>query len=234
MRVDIWTDIVCPWCYIGQARFDAALAGFEHRDDIEVVQHSYELAPNLSPAETGPVMEMLMSKYDMSREQAEEAEARVAGLAAAEGLPYTSDRSTGNTFDAHRLLHLAAERGLGEELRHALYRANFGGEGSVFGADALTAVATGVGLDAAEVRSVLAGDAYADAVRHDEQTATRIGVRGVPFFVLDGRYGISGAQETTTLLEALTQAWQESHPQPTQAAPQAQTDTQQAAKDAQA
>ncbi|WP_051468019.1 DsbA family oxidoreductase [Actinomadura oligospora] len=222
MRVDIWTDIVCPWCYIGQARFDAALAGFEHRDEIEVVQHSYELAPDLSPAESGRVLEMLMDKYGMSREQAEEAEARVSGLAEAEGLPYTSDRANGNTFDAHRLLHLAAERGLGDELRHALYRANFGGEGSVFGADALTEVATGVGLDAAEVRSVLAGDAYADAVREDEQTAARIGVRGVPFFVLDGKYGISGAQETSTFTEALTQVWQGLHPQARKTAGDAQ------------
>ncbi|MFC5184249.1 DsbA family oxidoreductase [Actinomadura harenae] len=214
MRVDIWTDIVCPWCYIGQARFDAALAGFEHRDEIEVVQHSYELAPDLSPAETGPVLEMLMAKYGMSREQAEQAEARVSGLAAAEGLPYTSDRPNGNTFDAHRVLHLAAERGLGDELRQALYRANFGGERSVFDADALTEIATGAGLDAAEVRSVLAGDAYGDAVREDERTATQIGVQGVPFFVLDGKYGISGAQETATFTEALTQVWQETHPQP--------------------
>lgn len=210
MRVDIWTDIVCPWCYIGQARFDAALAGFEHRDQVEVVQHSYELAPDLSPEESGPVLEMLMGKYGMSREQAEQAEARVSGLAAAEGLPYTSDRPNGNTFDAHRVLHLAAEHGLGDELRRALYRANFGGERSVFDADALTEIATGVGLDPADVRSVLAGDAYADAVREDEETAARIGVQGVPFFVLEGKYGISGAQETSTFTEALTQVWQES------------------------
>ncbi|MFC4912162.1 DsbA family oxidoreductase [Actinomadura gamaensis] len=214
MRVDIWTDIVCPWCYIGQARFDAALAGFEHRDQVEVVQHSYELAPDLSPAETGPVLEMLMDKYGMSREQAEQAEARVAGLAAAEGLPYTSNRANGNTFDAHRLLHLAAERGLGDDLRRALYRANFGGEASVFDADALTEIASSVGLDAAEARSVLAGDAYGDAVREDERTAAQIGVRGVPFFVLDGKYGVSGAQETGTLIEALNQVWNETHRAP--------------------
>ncbi|MEV4255151.1 DsbA family oxidoreductase [Spirillospora sp. NPDC049652] len=210
VRVDIWTDIVCPWCYIGQARFDAALAGFEHRDQVEVVQHSYELAPDLSPAETGPVLEMLMNKYGMSREQAEEADARVSGLAAAESLPYTSDRPTGNTFDAHRLLHLAAERGRGDELRHALYRANFSGERSIFDADVLTEIATEAGLDAAEVRSVLAGDAYADAVREDERSAARIGVQGVPFFVLNEKYGISGAQETATFTQALNQIWQES------------------------
>ncbi|MCP2342850.1 DsbA family oxidoreductase [Actinomadura rupiterrae] len=217
MRVDIWTDIVCPWCYIGQARFDAALAGFEHRDQVEVVQHSYELAPDLAPADAGRVLEMLMDKYGMSREQAEQAEARVAGLAAGEGLPYTSDRPNGNTFDAHRLLHLAAERGLGDELRRALYRANFGGEGSVFDADSLTAIATGTGLDEAEVRSVLAADAYGDAVREDERTAREIGVQGVPFFVLDGKYGVSGAQETATFAEALTQVWQEAHAQEAQA-----------------
>ncbi|RFU41303.1 DsbA family oxidoreductase [Actinomadura logoneensis] len=212
MRVDIWTDIVCPWCYIGQARFDAALAAFEHRDQVEVVQHSYELAPDLSPAETGPVLEMLMAKYGMSREQAEQAEARVSGLAAAEGLPYTSDRQNGNTFDAHRLLHLAGEHGLGDDLRHALYRANFSGERSVFDADALTGIATEVGLDASEVRSVLAGDAYADAVRKDERDAARIGVRGVPYFVLEGKYGLSGAQETATFIDALTQIWEKTNP----------------------
>src|SRR6185295_12906470 len=149
MRVEIWSDVICPWYYIGKARFEAALAGFEHRDQVEVVHRSFELDPAPHPVQ--PLLDMLTSKYGP---QAAEMEDRVAGLAAAEGLAYRTDREVGNTFDAHRLMHLARDHGRAHVTLNALYQANFAEARSVFTTDALVGVATSAGLDADEVRRV--------------------------------------------------------------------------------
>ncbi|MEU2788978.1 DsbA family oxidoreductase [Streptomyces sp. NPDC007100] len=207
MRVEIWSDIACPWCYIGKARFEKGLAGFAHRDEVEVVHRSFELDPQAAPAGDVMVLDMLAEKYGVSREQAEAMEARVAEAAAGEGLGYRSDRVHGNTFDLHRLLHLAKERGKQDALLGALYRANFAEARPLGDAAELTRVAVAAGLDEADVRRVLAdGDAYAEAVRADEREAAELGARGVPFFVIDRRYGISGGQPAEVFRQALEQA----------------------------
>ncbi|WMX47675.1 DsbA family oxidoreductase [Streptomyces roseicoloratus] len=210
MRVEIWSDIACPWCYIGKARFEKGLADFAHRDEVEVVHRSFELDPNRAKGDTGPVLEMLAAKYGRSLDEARAMEAHVASNAHSEGLGYrTEGRDHGNTFDIHRLLHLARERGRQDELLDLAYRANFAEERSVFDDETLVTLAVEAGLDEAEARAVLADPtAYADAVRADEREAAELGANGVPFFVLDRRYGISGGQPAEVFTQALEQAWQ--------------------------
>ncbi|MGW0184817.1 DsbA family oxidoreductase [Streptomyces sp. NPDC003362] len=215
MRVEIWSDIACPWCYVGKARFEKALAAFPHRDEVEVVHRSFELDPGRANGDTGPVIPMLARKYGMSEEQAQAAEDNLGAQAAAEGLAYrTRGRDHGNTFDMHRLLHHAKQYGRQGELIQLLYEANFAEEQSVFDdTERLVQIAVAAGLDAAEARTVLADpDAYAAEVRADEQEAAQLGATGVPFFVLDRKYGISGAQPADVFTQALTQAWGERSP----------------------
>jgi predicted DsbA family dithiol-disulfide isomerase len=214
--VEIWSDIACPWCYVGKARFEKALAGFAHRDEVEVVHRSFELDPGRTKEDVEPVLGLLAKKYGMSEEQARAGEANLAAQAAGEGLPYRAEgRDHGGTFDLHRLLHLAKERGLHSELLDLFYRANFAEERSVY-ADAdeyLVELAVRAGLAEDEVRTVL-GDpsAYADEVRADEREAAELGVSGVPFFVIDRKYGVSGAQPAELFSQALSQAWGERSP----------------------
>ncbi|MFF3505121.1 DsbA family oxidoreductase [Streptomyces sp. NPDC003247] len=211
MRVEIWSDIACPWCYVGKARFEKALAAFPHRDEVEVVHRSFELDPGRAQGDVEPVLTMLTRKYGMSEAQAQAGEENLGAQAAAEGLEYrTRGRDHGNTFDLHRLLHFAKERGRQDELLQLLYRANFAEERSLFteGDERLVELAAEAGLDAGAARAVLADPAaYADDVRADEREAARLGANGVPFFVLDRAYGVSGAQPAEVFAQALTRAW---------------------------
>ncbi|WP_326676625.1 DsbA family oxidoreductase [Streptomyces sp. NBC_01237] len=211
MRVEIWSDIACPWCYIGKARFEKGLAEFAHRDEVEVVHRSFELDPGRTKGDTALVIDMLAQKYGRTREEAASMEANVAANAQAEGLGYhTEGRDHGNTFDIHRLLHLAKARGRQDELLTLAYRANFAEERSVFDDDELVRLAVEAGLDGEEARAVLADpEAYADDVRADEREASELGANAVPFFVLDRRYGISGGQPSEVFLKALEQAWKD-------------------------
>ncbi|MGW4880980.1 DsbA family oxidoreductase [Streptomyces sp. NPDC004262] len=211
MRVEIWSDIACPWCYVGKARFEKALAAFPHRDEVEVVHRSFELDPGRAKDDVQPVLAMLTKKYGMSEAQAEAGEDNLGAQAAAEGLDYrTRGRDHGNTFDMHRLLHFAKEQGRQDELIQLLYRANFAEERSLFteGAERLVGLAAEAGLDVEAAREVLADPArYADDVRADEREAAELGANGVPFFVLDRKYGVSGAQPAEVFTQALGQAW---------------------------
>ncbi|XCM32906.1 DsbA family oxidoreductase [Streptomyces parvus] len=211
MRVEIWSDIACPWCYIGKARFEKGLAEFAHRDEVEVVHRSFELDPSRAKGDTALVIDMLAEKYGRSREEAAAMEANVAANAQSEGLGYrTEGRDHGNTFDIHRLLHLAKARGRQDELLTLAYRANFAEERSVFDDEVLGALAEEAGLAADEARAVLADpEAYADDVRTDEREAAELGANAVPFFVLDRRYGISGGQPSEVFVQALEQAWKD-------------------------
>ncbi|MFJ2610147.1 DsbA family oxidoreductase [Streptomyces sp. NPDC087425] len=216
MLVEVWVDVACPWCYVGKARFEAALGGFAHRDGVEVVHRSFELEPGRAKGDVQPVIRMLTRKYGMSEAQAQAGEENLGAQAAAEGLAYrTSGRDHGNTFDLHRLLHLAKAEGRQDELIQLFYRANFAEERSLFteGDERLVELAVAAGLDADAARAVLADpDAYADDVRADEREAAELGANGVPFFVLDRKYGISGAQPAEVFAQALTRAWDEHTP----------------------
>jgi predicted DsbA family dithiol-disulfide isomerase len=206
--VDIWSDVVCPWCYDGKRRFEPALEQFEHHDQVDVTWHAFELDPEAPRRQEGTLAESLAAKYGMSLEEAEASHANLTELAAAEGLDYHFERAQrGNTFDAHRLIRMALENGRQDEMKERLMRAYFT-EGEPIGdREALARLAAEVGLSEEAARAALAGGRYSSEVRGDEHTAARLGIRGVPFFVLDRRFGVSGAQPAEGLLEALGTAW---------------------------
>jgi predicted DsbA family dithiol-disulfide isomerase len=215
MRIDVWSDVVCPWCHIGLANLDVALSRFEHADEVEVVLHSFQLDPEAVSEPAGSHVERLAEKYGRSVSEMLAQQARIVSLAADRGLDFRFDSvQRGNTFDAHRLLHLALERGHQRELKDRLGRAYFTDGEPIGDADTLRRTALDVGLDGDEVDAVLAGDAYADAVRADIDTARRLGINGVPFFVADGRLAVSGAQPPEILGQLLDQAWSAATPVP--------------------
>jgi predicted DsbA family dithiol-disulfide isomerase len=208
MNVEIWSDVVCPWCYIGKRRFERAVASFGHPGQVTVTYRSFELDPDAPAQRTGTHAEHLARKYGMTITQAEQANQQMILRAAADGLEFRFDLiRDGNTFDAHRLLHLAKDRGLQPEMKERLLRATFTEGLPIADKPALVRLATEVGLPAAQVQAVLEGDDYADAVRADEQLAARYGISGVPFFVADGKYAVSGAQPPEVLLELLRRAY---------------------------
>ncbi|TMR39786.1 DsbA family oxidoreductase [Actinomadura geliboluensis] len=213
MRVEIWSDVVCPWCYIGKRHFEKALQGFEHRDHVEVVHRSFQLDPTFPPGETVDVADMLAEKYGMTREQAVEMNRQMEERAAAAGLEYHLEGGrAGNTVDAHRLVHLAAKQGIQDEVVEALYKAHFTDRRSVFDRDSLVQVVAEAGLDADAAREALASGAFTADVEADQREAAALGATGVPFFVLDRRYGVSGAQPPEAFTEALNRAWTDANP----------------------
>ncbi|WP_205745639.1 DsbA family oxidoreductase [Egibacter rhizosphaerae] len=213
MQVEIWSDVVCPWCAIGKRRFEQALARFPHRDAVEVRWRSFELDPSAPTERPEPLLDHLAAKYGTDRTQAQAFVDRMAGEAAKEGLDFHLDRARpGNTFDAHRLLHLAADRGLQDAVK-TRFMVGYLTEGQPVGdPGTLATLAVDAGLGEAEVRDVLAGDAYATEVRADESTARSLGIAGVPFFVVDRAMGASGAQPADTLLQLLERGWEAHNP----------------------
>jgi predicted DsbA family dithiol-disulfide isomerase len=210
MQVEVWSDIACPWCYIGKRRFERALANFEHADAVELIWRSFELDPNAPSARPGDRAEHLARKYGVSASEAQAMENRVSDLAAAEGLDYRLDLARGaNMFDGHRLIHLAAAHGLQDAMKERLLRAYFTEGRLLSDRDTLVALAQGVGIEADDAAAVLDSERFAADVRADEQAAARLGISGVPTFVLDRRIGISGAQASDALLELLRTGWEQ-------------------------
>ena len=214
MEVEVWSDVVCPWCYIGKRRLEAALTAFPHAADVHVTWRSFELDPSAPAVREGDAASRLAAKYGMSQEQALASQTRLTTLAAQDGLEYHLDRTrAGNSFDAHRLLHFAHQLGLQDALKERLFRAYFTEAEPIGDRETLRRLAVETGLPDAEVRAVLESDQFAADVHADEAQARDYGVDGVPFFVVDARYGVSGAQSAEVLGQALAQAWAESHPQ---------------------
>ena len=208
MKIEIWSDVVCPWCYIGKRNLEVALTGFEHADQVEIEWRSYELDPTTPRRVELSMDEVLSRKYGMSQEEAVAANQRMTELAATVGLDYHLDRvQIGNTFDAHRLIHLAAAEGRGGAMKERLLQAYFTEGRAVSDPATLTELATEVGLDPDRVAAVLEGDEFADEVRADETRAMELGSTGVPFFVFDERLGVPGAQPPDVLLRLLQRAW---------------------------
>jgi predicted DsbA family dithiol-disulfide isomerase len=210
MKIDVWSDIACPWCAIGKKRLETALRQFEHAGEVQVVWHSFELdqTPTADRPHFASITELLAKKYGMSLAQAQAANDRVVAQAAAEGMAWDMQKvKPSATFDAHRLLQLAGQRGKQAQLMDRLMAAYFA-EGQFLSDPAvLQKLAAEAGLDAPEVEAVLASERFAAEVRADEQIAAKNGITGVPFFVLGGRYAVSGAQPAAAMLQALTQAW---------------------------
>ena len=210
MEVEIWADVVCPWCYLGKRHFEEALDSFDHRDKVQVVYRSFELDPSAPRGMTTPTAEMLAEKYRMSPDEARQAQRQMEERASADGLTFRMDGlRSGNTRDAHRLLHLAKASDRQGELMERLLRGYFTEQDSIFDPETLARLAVEAGLDPGEVADVLASGRYDDHVDTDEAMARSLGATGVPLFVIDRRYGISGAQPAETIAGVLERAWSE-------------------------
>lgn len=208
MRIEVWADVVCPWCYIGKRRLQAALTERGIADEVEIVHRAFQLDPTASTT-TSPTLDHLAAKYGVSRDEALAMMSDVTEVAATEGLDYHLDRTmTGNTRDAHRLTLWAQEfdPASAQRLLEAMYSAYFEQGRGVFTTDELVSLAAEVGLDADAARDMLAGTAYLDQVVQDQVLARTFGANGVPFFVIDRAYGVSGAQPLEVFLDAIDQA----------------------------
>ena len=207
MQIEIWSDLICPWCYIGKRRFESAMSSVKPAYDIQIVWRSFELDPQAPTHLTETLEQMLARKYGVSTQQAAEMNANVTQQAASVGLKYDlSNALPGNTFAAHRLIHYAATLGLGEKLMERLMKGYFCESLPIGNHVALTRVATNVGLDAEKVQTILASNEFEAKVRADEQRARQIGVRGVPFFLFNEKQAISGAQPLEVFEQAFVQA----------------------------
>lgn len=208
MQIEVWADVVCPWCYIGKRRLQSALAERGITDEVEIVHRAFQLDPTASTT-TAPTIDHLAAKYGVTREEALAMMANVTEVAAGEGLDYHLDRmTTGNTRNAHRLALWAQDQDpvLAQQLLEAMYSAYFEQGRGVFSTDDLVALAAEVGLDTDAAREMLAGSAYLDTVVEDQVLARTFGANGVPFFVIDRAYGVSGAQPLEVFLDAIDQA----------------------------
>ena len=208
MQVEIWSDVICPWCYIGKRRFEQALAGFAHKDKVNVIWRSFELDPDAPRQREGTLREYLAKKYRVSLEEAAAMNERVTSVAKEAGLEYRlADARPGNTFDAHRLLHFAASKQLGDRATERLMHAYFSESLPVGERAALARLAPEFGITENEAMTLLESDAYAGEVRADQARAAKFGITVVPFFVLDEKTGISGAQPVEAFAQALQQTW---------------------------
>jgi predicted DsbA family dithiol-disulfide isomerase len=213
MKIEIWSDVACPWCYIGKRRFEAALAEFPHRDQVEVQWRSYQLDPSVPDHYDGTELDYLSTRKGLAAAQVTQMFDHVAAQAKGEGLNYRFDAVVvANSFTAHRLIHLAAAHGKQDAAKERLLSDHFEHGKDIGSPDYLASVGAELGLDAGDVAELFSTDKYADDVRRDFAEARALGISGVPFFVIDRKYGLSGAQPATSFTMALEQAWQESHP----------------------
>ena len=209
MTLEIWSDVVCSWCYIGKRHLERALDAFPHRDQISITWRSFELDPDCA-LDAGTADEELARRRGISLDEARAMHEQTERQGAVLGIGFDFRRARrGNTFDAHRVLHMARDAGLQEAVTERLLATYFSEGGAIGDRDTLARAASQAGLDHDLVVGMLAGDRYAAAVRADEQEAAALGINGVPFFVVDRRYGLSGAQPPEVLLQAIEQAWAE-------------------------
>ena len=208
MHIDIWSDVVCPWCYIGKRRFERALQGFEGAAGVTVVHRSFQLDPSRPLGQTHNRRQMLMTKYRLSAQQVEAMDAQMEQLAAADGLEYHLDPEgvTGNTRQAHELVHLGRANGIGDAVMERLFKAYFTENRSVFDLESLVSLVGDAGLDPAASRQALEEGTYTAAVAAEGDEARHLGANGVPFFVIDSRFGVSGAQSVEVFRDALSRA----------------------------
>ncbi len=213
MELEIWSDIACPWCYVGKHRLATALSGFEHADALTITWRSFELDPGAPAEREGDLAGLLARKYGMTVEQARESQRSLTANAAAEGLSFRLDLArSGNTFDGHRMVHLAAEHGLQDAMKDRLMQAYFSEGRLISDPGTLLALGAEVGIPTDEIETLLAGDRFADDVRADEQAATALGISGVPTFIVDRKVGVTGAQPPEVILEMLRQGWTRREP----------------------
>jgi predicted DsbA family dithiol-disulfide isomerase len=218
MKVEIWSDVMCPFCYIGKRRFEDALAHFAHKDKIEIEWKSFQLNPDLVTDPEIKIDEYLADKKGWGLEQARQMNAHVTQMAAEVGLTYNFDKAVvANSFNAHRISHLAKKHGLGVAMEEQLFKAYFTDGKNIDDRETLIELGTQIGLDADEIKQTLEGSAYAEDVRRDIAEAQYLGIQGVPFFVMNGKYAVSGAQAVPVFEQTLEKAfdeWQKEAPKP--------------------
>ena len=208
MSIDVWADVVCPWCFIGKRRLEKALENFEHRDQVTIRHRAFQLQPDIK--ESVLTKKYLAEKYQASLEQVDQMQANVCAVADGEGLCYNLDETlSGNTFDAHRLLLWAATQDKQDELLEVLFSNYFEKSLPVFSHADLVSAAVGVGIDADKADDLLTSTLYTDEVIADRNLASQLGATGVPFFVFDMKFGISGAQPLEAFTQTLESAWAE-------------------------
>lgn len=207
MKVDIWSDVRCPFCYIGKRKFENALAEFSGKDDVEIEWHSFELDPNAVTTLDKSPYDYLAERYGRSREWAVETHQNVTDTAAAVGLTFDFDKAImANSFDAHRLIQMAKTHGLGDLIEESLFKAHFTEGKNIADHTVLAEIGSSIGLDRLEVEIMLKNDDFTDEVRYDEKTAQDLGINSVPFFIFDQKLAVSGAQAPETFLGALNKA----------------------------
>ena len=208
MNVEIWSDVVCPWCYVGKRRFEAALRDFPHAGDVHVRWRSFELDPRAPRRREGRYAERLAAKYGMTGAEAQATVDHMIEVGNGAGIDFNFDGAQpGNTFDAHRLLHLAAAHGLQDAVKDRFLAATFTERAAIGNPGALRELAVDSGLDGDEVQAVLDSDRFSTDVREDEQRAMALGITAVPFFLFDSKYGVAGAQSPTVFAQALEDVW---------------------------
>ena len=208
MKVEIWSDIQCPFCYIGKRKFEQALEAFDHRESVEIVWRSFQLDPGLKPVPGQNLYQYLAERKGISIEQSAAMHAQVKNMAASVGLHYNFEKAiVANSFDAHRVIHLAQENGLGNEAEEAIFNAYFTAGVDVADHNSLQTLGESIGLPSGELSEALRSNAFADAVNADIKEAQLLGIQGVPFFVFDRKYAVSGAQAVDSFLEALKKAY---------------------------
>lgn len=212
MKVEIWSDIMCPFCYIGKRKFESALAQFEHKDDVDIVWKSFQLNPDMKTEAGKNINQYLAEIKGWSVEQAKEMNDRVTEMAKQVGLEYDLNKAVvANSFNAHRLIQFAKNTGKGDAAEERLFKAYFTEGKNVDDLHVLSQLAGEIGLNITAVEEVLKSAAFSDEVQQDVYEAQQVGVRGVPFFVLGNKYAVSGAQESATFLQALKTTWDETH-----------------------
>lgn len=210
LTIDVWADVVCPWCYIGAHRLEKAVQQFSHADAVELRIHTFQLDPTM-PNEVRPTVEYLAAKYSVPVEQARAMEQHAAEQAKSDGLVYKSDRPVSSTFDMLRLVHLGNKHGVGWEYMAAMQAELFGGNPDIFEHNTLIRLGEKLGIPTDEMREVLTTDRFAEDVHNDHNTAVRLGARGVPFTVLGNRFAIPGATTTEQYAEVIARIWEDLH-----------------------
>ena len=213
MKVEIWSDIVCPFCYIGKRKFENALKNFEQKDSVEIIWRSFQLDPEMKPVAGQSVHQYLANRKGVTLEKGREMNDYMSGLAKEVGLEYNFDEAViNNTLDAHRLLHLAHKHGVQNELKEALFVAYYTERKDTGDLETLVSIGESAGLNADELRTILKSDVYAAEVRLDQQRAQEVGAQGVPYFVFNDKYAVSGAQPTDVFEQVLNKVWEEERP----------------------
>ncbi len=217
MKIEIWSDVMCPFCYIGKRNFETALEQFDDKNKLEVVWKSFQLDPSLPEVQNGSYTDHLMESKGMGRKQVEGMLDNVTQMAKNVGLEYLFDKSVMvNSFKAHRMLQLAKTRGLGDSAEERLFRAFFTEGKNIADDETLVELGKEVGLNETEIRNSLGDERFSEMVRQDIQEARSIGVTGVPFFVFDRKYAVSGAQPPQAFLQTLEKSfgeWREANPE---------------------